>query len=229
MKKTIKLFERYFKLLNEQEPGQDPSAPAPEQPEQDAPPAQPETEADKVPSNEKYIIKLLTNAFIFNPKIFDKTKQNLIASKIKKIHGFVNVPISTVINEIKSVLAMDNSLKVESRTNMLLRNLFNIMEEVADATEPQPDSASGVQAPAQEPSTEKQSENKLSLEEIFPLYKELLLKALRHIPTEEELMILKPVANQFSEVDPLKIVEAIQNLLSQSLEDKEVKDNLSNA
>lgn len=229
MKKTTKLFEKYFKLLNEQEPGQDSNAPAPGQPQQEAPPAQPETPADNVQPNEKYIIKLLTNAFIFNPEIFDKDKRSIIDAKIKKIHGFVNVPISTVIAEIKSVLAMDRSLKVESRTNILLRNFFTILEQVADATEPQPDSGTEVQPLAQQNAAKEKGENKISLEEIFPLYKELMLKSLRHVPTEEELMILKPVADQFGETDPLKIVEAIQNLLSQSLEDKEVQDNLSNA
>jgi RNA binding exosome subunit len=42
-------------------------------------------------------------------------------------------------------------------------------------------------------------------------------------------MIIKPVVNEFADSDPEKIVEAIQNILSQSLEDKEVEDNLSNA
>ena len=56
-----------------------------------------------------------------------------------------------------------------------------------------------------------------------------MLKSLKHTPTEDELMILKPVADQFGEIDPQKIVTTIKNLLSKSLEDKEVQDNLSNA
>ena len=42
-------------------------------------------------------------------------------------------------------------------------------------------------------------------------------------------MILKPIVRQFTKTDPEKIVITIKNLLSQSTEDKEVEDNLSNA
>jgi len=85
-------------------------------------------------------------------------------------------------------------------------------------------------APNQSTETKLNGEgNKLNLAEIFPLYKELIIKALMHVPTEEELMIVKPIVNEFADSDPEKIVEAIQNILSQSLEDKEVEDNLSNA
>ena len=41
-------------------------------------------------------------------------------------------------------------------------------------------------------------------------------------------MILKPVVNEFADTDPEKIVEVIENILNQSLEDREVEDNLSN-
>lgn len=229
--KTNNILDKYLKIYLEQGP----EAPAEEQPQQDAAPVQPETPSTELPENEKYIIKLLTNSFIFNPKIFDKNKQQIIANKIKTINGLVNAPISKIIDEIKGVLALDNSLRVESKTITLLQNYLKLVEQVADGTEPQPDSGESIQAPNQQAQPTNQQvttpteKNTLSLEEIFPLYKELILKALRHAPTEEELMILKPVANQFGETDPLKIVEAIQNLLSQSLEDKELKDNLSNA
>lgn len=225
MKKTNIILNKYLRLYLEQGP----EAPVDEQPQGDAASTQPETPSNTLPENEKYIIKLLTNAFIFNPKIFDKGKQKLIANKIKTINSFVNVPISKIIDEIKSVLALDRSLKVESKTEKLLKNYFNLVEQIADGTEPQASDKEEIQAPSQQDTAKSKEENTLSLEEIFPLYKELILKSLRHAPTEEELMILKPVANQFGEVDPLKIVEAIQNLLSQSLEDKELKDNLSNA
>jgi len=125
---------------------------------------------------------------------------------------------------------MDNSLRVESKTNALLKSYFNLVEQIADGTEPQPDSEEDIQLTNQQvPVEDKKDENNISLEEIFPLYKELMLKSLKHTPTEDELMILKPVADQFGEIDPQKIVTTIKNLLSKSLEDKEVQDNLSNA
>lgn len=222
--KTENILNKYLRLYLEQGP----EAPTNEQPQQAAAPVKQEAPSTEIPENEKYIIKLLTNSFIFNPKIFDKPKQQVIANKIKTINSLVNAPISKIIDEIKSVLALDNSLRVESKTISLLQNYFKLVEQVADGTEPQPDSGETIQTPNQQATAPKEK-NTLSLEEIFPLYKELILKSLRHVPTEEELMILKPVANQFGDVDPLKIVEAIQNLLSQSLEDKELKDNLSNA
>jgi hypothetical protein len=185
---------------------------------------------DVISSNEKYLIKLLTNAFIFSPEKFDKSKQGYISNKIKNINSLINVPISKVVDEIKSIISMDNSLKVESKTNVLLNSYFNLVEQIADGTEPQPDSKEDIQLTnKQEPVEDEKEENSISLEEIFPLYKELMLKSLKHTPTEDELMILKPVADQFGEIDPLKIVTTIKNLLSKSLEDKEIKDNLSNA
>jgi hypothetical protein len=143
----------------------------------------------------------------------------------------VNVPVAKIVDEVKNVIAIDKSLKVESKTLSLLDKYMLLIEQPADATEPLADTQ-----PTQNSSTSQSQEkiidgegNNLNLAEIFPLYKELILKALKHAPTDDELMIIKPVVNEFADSDPEKIVETIQNILSQSLEDKEVEDNLSNA
>lgn len=229
--KTLKLFERYLKLFNEQEPGSPEDATGstaqPPTPQEQSPAEVPEENVD-IDENEKYVIKILTNAFIFNPLLFDKNKQNYIKNKIDQIKKTVNVPVAKIIDEVKRIISLDSSLRVESKTLSVIRNLYMFLEQPADATEPQADQpATTTDQP--KPVSDGAEFNKLNLTEIFPLYKELILKALSHIPTEEELMILKPVVNEFADTDPEKIVDTIQNILSQSLEDKEVQDTLSNA
>lgn len=215
--KTISLINNYLKLLGEQDIEQ-----------LDTNQGQFGSNIDE---NEKYVIKILTNAFIFNPALFDNQKQKYIYNKVDQISRMVNVPVSRVVDEVKKIIAFDTSLKVESKTNALLSKYIMLIEQPADATEPQPDETTdNLNFTAQAEKEQETGEgNNLNLEEIFPLYKELIIKALKHTPTEEELMIVKPVVSEFADSDPEKIVEAIQNMLSQSLEDKEVQDNLSNA
>jgi len=210
MYKTNKIFAKYLKVLEEQVP---------------------DNVVPGLGENEKYIIKILTNAFIFNPTVFSSSQQKYIASKIDAIKKMVNVPITKVVDKIKKIIALDNSLKVESKTFSLLTNYMLLIEQPADATEPQAEESTPLKDLTKQAEEEQVSGegNNLNLEEIFPLYKELIIKALNHSPTEEELMIIKPIVNEFADVDPEKIIEAIQNVLSQSLEDKEVEDNLSNA
>ena len=232
MSRTLQLISKYFSLLEEQAPEGDQAAGIePATAAASAPPAEPQEQVGNIDENEKYIIKILTNAFIFNPTLFDKQKQKYIFNKIDQIKRMVNVPVAKIVDEVKNVIAIDKSLKVESKTLSLLDKYMLLIEQPADATEPQADTQ-----PTQNSSTSQSQEkiidgegNNLNLAEIFPLYKELILKALKHAPTDDELMIIKPVVNEFADSDPEKIVEAIQNILSQSLEDKEVEDNLSNA
>jgi hypothetical protein len=226
MSKTLKIISKYYRLLGEQAPEDPAAAASPE-----TAPVESQLQDSELDENEKHVIKILTNAFIFNPKLFGKTKQKYIFNKIDQIKGMINVPVSKIVNEIKKIIAIDRSLRVESKTLSLLKRYMFLIEQPADATEPQ-----GDKQPNQQNLPDQSKElnldvgsNKLNLAEIFPLYKELILKALKHAPTEEELMIVKPVVNEFADSDPEKIVETIQNILSQSLEDKEVEDNLSNA
>jgi hypothetical protein len=228
--KTIELFDRFFAkygVLQEQTPDVGSMQAASDM---NAAPGIDPVASSVVPKeideNEKYIIKILTNSFIFNPSIFNKEKQKYIFNKIESIERKVNVPVSTIINAVKQIIGLDKSLKVESKTVTLIQNYMTLIEQSPDATEKQPDAVE--QDIKQKPDESATSENKLDLEEIFPLYKELLLQALKHVPTDEELMIIKPIVNEFGDVDPEKIVEAIQNILNQSLEDKEVEDDLSN-
>jgi hypothetical protein len=225
MSKTLQLISRYYKLLGEQAPEEQIDAGAPGQ----ATPVQPK-QPTTLDENEKYVIKILTNSFIFNPTLFDKEKQKYVFNKIDQIKGMVNVPVAKIVNEIKKVIAIDKSLRIESKTLSLLNKFTLLMEQPADATEPQTDTPLVTKGEVPQPVSSNLNKNVgLNLAEIFPLYKELILKALRHAPTDDELMIIKPVVNEFADSDPEKIVETIQNILSQSLEDKEVEDNLSNA
>jgi hypothetical protein len=228
MIKTNKLFSKYLRLFNEQEPGQPETA---DNQQQETPPVEPSEPTSTLSENEKYVIKILTNAFIFNPTLFDRNKQQYIFNKIENIKKTVNVPVSKVVDEVKKIISLDNSLRVESKTSSLINRMYTLLEQPADATEPQPGTVSSTNTSAAATNTDSglNVQNKLNLTEIFPLYKELILKALSHVPSEEELMIIKPVVNEFGDSDPEKIVETIQNILSQSLEDKEVEDTLSNA
>ena len=225
MKKTNNLFAKYLRLFTEQEPGVPPA----EEPAQDTPPPAPPAPeaADSLDENEKYVIKILTNAFIFNPKLFDRNKQQYIFNKIENIKRTINVPVAKIIDEVKKIIGLDTSLRVESKTLQQIKKCYMFLEQPADATEPQTGQPTG--EAGQAPAEETGALNKLNLAEIFPLYKELILKALSHVPSEEELMIIKPIVNEFADSDPEKIVDAIQSILSQSLEDKEVQDSLSNA
>lgn len=238
MNKTNKIFNKYFSLISEQPEN-------PQQPQEDisgaitppggapaALPAEQEAPVEQMDENERYIIKILTNSFIFNPSLFDSNKKKYIVNKIDTLSKSINTPVPSVVNEIKKILALDNSLRVESRTLSLISKYTRLIEQARDATEPQANQGEVSSTKAPQTSTQVAAQNgseyKLNLTEIFPLYKELILKSLRHVPTEEELMILKPIVNEFADVDPEKIVSTIQDLLTQS-SDNEIEGVLSNA
>lgn len=205
--RTINLIDRFLRLYeqDEQEPQQ-----APEQ----EPPANP---VDEVDENTKYIIKLLTNAFIFNPNSFDESTRNRILKDIESLKQSINQPVASVVDKIKRILAYDKSLVVESLTISLI-NRF--LEQVEDATE----------APPAEPEaqlTPKPSVNKLQLQEVFPRYRDLIVRSLTHEPTDQELSILTTVVDEFADIDPERILVTIQKLLDQTEGDQEVEKGLS--
>jgi len=220
--KTNQLFKKYYKILNEQDPG--PETP----PVEAAPPEISPTEpvAKTLDANEKYVIKVLTNAFIFNPTLFPKSKQNFIANKIEDIKKLINVPVSKVVEEIKSILNLDHSLKIESKTLKIIAKYKVLLEQPADATEPQVDNISTTDNISKTNKQPDGTSNNLNLSEIFPLYKELILQSLAHAPTDEELMILKPIVNEFADSDPEKIVTTIKDLLVQE-SDKDIEAYLA--
>lgn len=207
MKKTNNLLQKLMKLHVEQEEA---DAAAPEQA-----PAEPAPQVNKMSSNEKYIIKVLTNSFIFNINNFNKNEQNLILNKIESIKSLINKPITETIDVVKSILSMDKSLKVESKTNILLKKYFKLIEQIADGTESQPDSGADMQlSNKEEPVKDLEDENNISLEEAFPMYSDLMVRSLKHPPADDEIMMLRAVANEFGETDPDKIVSTIKSLLS---------------
>jgi len=110
---------------------------------------------------------------------------------------------------------MDKSLKVESKTNILLKKYFKLIEQIADGTESQPDSGEDMQlSNKEEPVKDLEDENNISLEEAFPMYSDLMVRSLKHPPADDEIMMLRAVANEFGETDPDKIVSTIKSLLS---------------
>ena len=199
---TNNILSKLLGLYIEQEASEEPS-------QEQAP------QAKQMSNNERYIVKLLTNAFIFNRLTFDTAKQNTILNKIDSILKVLNEPISKTVDIVKDILALDNSLKIESKTNILLRKYLYLVEEVADGTEPQPDNDEGVQSSNQDDSTDDSANNNsISLKEAFPMYSDLMVRSLKHTPTDDEIMMLRAVANEFGETDPEKIVNTIKSLLS---------------
>lgn len=218
--KTDQLFKEYYRILNEQEP-----APAPEaapaamspvaSPPQEATPTEPaEPTTRPIDANERLVIKILTNAFIFNKTLFDENKRLYIDNKIKEIQNYVNVPVAKIIDEVKKIINLDKSLHVESKTLKLLSKYKLLIEKPADATEPQKDIKSQDQSKDTKPESPEENINDLNLAEIFPEYKELILLSLHHVPTAEEIMILRPIVREFSQIDPEKIATTIKDLLN---------------
>lgn len=233
MKRTDLFFKRYrYDLLNEQDE-EDQLNSKPDQEQGDDPDPGTELSDNKVqdedsaaqiklvPENEKHIIDILTNSFIFNPTLFDSQTQKVISQKVNQIKRSVNVSAPTIINQIKNIIGLDSSLRMESKTEALINGYLRALYEQKDATEPQVDTASKATEPQQ-----NTTQPGLNFNEIFPLYKEILLKALVHVPTDEELMMLRTVVSELGENDPLKIVTTIQKLLSQATGDSSFKDSL---
>lgn len=226
MSKVNTLFKKYYRILNEQEPAPETVAPPEEAPAEMTPePVVPTIKP--LNENEKHVIKILTNAFIFNPTLFDRNKQKYIENKISNIKRSINIPVSKVVDEIKSILNLDSSLRVESKTLKMLESLLILIEQPADATEPQADNVALDGGQAANVANKQPGGISLNLAEIFPLYKELILQSLAHVPTDEELMILKPVVNEFADVDPEKIVTTIRDLLGQE-SDTDIESDLAN-
>ena len=226
MSKVNTLFKKYYRILNEQEPTPE-VAPSPEAAPAEMTPDPTTPEIKPLKENEKYIIKILTNAFIFNPSLFNGNKRKYIENKIYNIKKSINIPVAEVVEEIKNILNLDNSLRVESKTLKMIEKFLLVLEQPADATEPQVDApTSGTDQP-NDSDANQSSGIELNLAEIFPLYKELIIQSLAHIPTDEELIILKPVVNEFASTDPEKIVKTIKDLLGQE-SDEDIESDLAN-
>jgi hypothetical protein len=228
MKKTNQIFNKLFKLLEQTPvPG---NMGVDQQPASTNFPAQPTNPKDEVSENKKYILKILTNAFIFNPKSFkSESMRSRIAAKIKEIESMETAAPAQVISKILKIIDMDPTLKIESKTLNLLKNYMLFIEQ------PQNDSISNdatdlpVSDDLDAETTEDRDTLNLNLAEIFPLYKSLIIKALKHSPTEDELMILEPVINSLHNTDPEAIKETIQKILKQAKKDADLKNKLNKA
>lgn len=218
--KTNALFQKYFKILNEEVP------PTP-QGDEDNKQQEPNKEVDR---NLKHVIKILTNAFIFNPNAFkDESMRRSIYDRIDKIEKMETAPVVEIVTKIKEILALNPKLRVESKTIKIINKYLMLMEQPADATDLQKDQDKEEDI-TQETETSVNDENDVDLSEIFPgLYQQLIVRALKHPPTYDELMLLNPIVKQFKDIDPEKIVEAIQNLLLDSERKSQLKQDLSNA
>lgn len=219
MSNLNKLFEKYYRILNEQEPqAVDTPAMTDDQQSQavDAPVDQTELEepepAIEVTPGEKYIINLLVSAFCF-----DKSKLNgpqligvrKLTSKINKLKGS---SISTSIDLIKQILKLQpNTIVKESKTLNLIKNHILLIDQSLDATELNTTQASS----ASDKSTGNSPEiGTLELARLWPQYSDLIILAIEHIPTISDFLILRPSINKFINEDPLELVTIIKNLLT---------------
>jgi len=208
--KVKQLFKKYYRILNEQEP----VVPAEIAPPPEVAPAEPAIKP--MDTNEKIVIKILTNAFIFDKTRFDMNKRKFIDNKLVEIRNAINVPVAGIIDEIKKIINLDKSLYIESKTLKLLLKYNLMLEQPADATEPQPGTETG-NPPSEQPTAPTEVINSLNLAEIFQTeYKELIIEALHHVPKPEEIITLRTVVSEFGETDPERIVIAIKDLLNLS-------------
>lgn len=210
MKKTTAKLNEYLRLFEQDEL----DAEMGDQPE-DAEPVE-QAAPEPVDENVKYVIKLLTNSFIFDKTKFSQSTQQSVDNLISDIQNDVNQPVASIIGKVKRVLSLDSNLRVESIVVSTMDSYISLYEN-ADATNMQ----SGTSEARGEPI------NAASISEIFPMYQKLIVSALQHTPTAEELSILDPVIEEFADTDPTKIKEAITQLLSQSGIDTEVESNLN--
>jgi hypothetical protein len=242
MRKTEAKLNKLLRVFREADEDQQPTGEGAPDPSQDAPPepVKEESPSKSVSQNEKEIIDLLARSFIFNPEDFPE-KRSYIDRAIANIGTSVNVPIPTTVDAIEDIVSLNVNLRkksgvgklinnLESRAKKLFKGIKMLSEDLKDATEPQIDDKASGKSPGDtqpEASQEVNSEFKLDLQEIFPMYRALIAKALRHSPTEDEIINLQAVVDEFTDNDPKKIVNMIKNMLSQSLEDKEVEQDLA--
>ena len=242
MRKTEAKLNKLLRVFKEADDDQQPTGEGAPDPSQTPPPEPPKKEspAQSVTQNEKEIIDLLARSFIFNPEDFPE-RRSYIDRAIANIGTSVNIPIPTTVDAIEDIVSLNVNLRkrpgvgklinnLESRASKLFKGIKMLSEELKDATEPQiDDKSSGKARGVSQPkaSQEVNSEFKLDLQEIFPMYRALIAKALRHTPTEDEIINLQAVVDEFTNSDPKKIVTTIKNMLSQSLEDKEVEQDLA--
>lgn len=237
MSKTLKIISNYFRLLNEQGEEEQPNASQDPAATPDTAPVPEEPAVPEVSEGERTLIKILINAFLFNPKLFSPDEQEKINDDIDRISKSLNRPVPAVVDDIKKLISKDSSLKLEKNSKFLSaykKYTLLLREQDLDATEPNV-SKETRDKQAADPETKNNNQqveikqpDQLELQEIFPMYKELIIRALKHVPTSDDFVV-KSAVSEFMENDPEKVVELIKKILDQSPEeeDNKLEDDLA--
>ena len=211
--KVNRLFKKYYKILNEQDPSTPENLPA-------------ETSINDIATepipalkpNEIEVINLLKDAFIFNPDDF-RSQKNAIEQEIQLIRR-------------SKLLINKNPYLKESKTLQMFSKYIPLFEAPADATEPQqqqptPEPTTNNSTPVPQPPTA--TTISMDLKQKWPEYRELLCRALEHSPKPEEIIMLTQGVEAFGEADPAKLVVMIKDLLASRQSTVDLEKDLANA
>lgn len=246
--KTARLIEKYFHLLNEQEPLVSDEL-IDQDTEQEAAAEEPKEErAPKPVDKRKQSLTIaLALAFIFDPTRYnqDPSKKQFIESRIKTIQENTGLTIPEIIDSIGDIVCLDTnlcekfrkyfpdiktSINFESKTETFISRILLTLEQELDATEPQVETKQDAgETKSKQPVLQLSTGPALNLDEIFPLYRDLLVTSVEHAPESDELFMVDQAVNEFIDVDPDRVVEIIKNILriTPAVDDNDVENALS--
>jgi hypothetical protein len=218
MYKTLKIISNYWNLIQEQSPSDmetvDDTGDEPVKNNND--------------QNKKEIINILKNAFIFDKTKWGPSKQNYIQSRIKLLkRPSTDGNIVNQIYDLVSIINIDPELQLnlESKTLFIFNKYGLLQEQLKDATEPNIDDTT------QQPVIDNKEVSSprtisLKLNEIFPLYNDLIIRALDYKPSEEELIMLDDIISS-SEGNPNLVRDGIEKILRSKKEQKDLENDLA--
>ena len=221
MNNLNKLFEKYYRILNEQEPqaGDSPTATDDQQQVVDEPVDQdnqqpPEPEIMVTPG-EKYIINILVSAFCFDKSKLTKPQLIEVRNLTSKINNLKGSSITTSIDLIKQILKLQpNTVVREFKTLNLIKRHILIIDQSLDATDLNTSQPTNTADQSPEITDNRPEVGELELARLWPQYSDLIISAIEHIPTVSDFLILRPSINKFIEEDPLELVTVIKDLLT---------------
>lgn len=213
--KTLRLIENYIRYVTESVEDEAVDVPV-------------DSESREIGSNERYIIKILTNALIFNPLKFLDQRETIL-NDIENIRVSPDNSIASIISRIKSIIALDKSLVIEGSTGQLFKYYTELLERNSlDATEPQQDTVpTSIVDDSPTETSDPSLEIDVDLDEIFPLYQDMILNALSYEPSSRDLIMLRDVVNGIGEVDPLSIIDTIQGIMNSRRSEEDIADDLT--
>lgn len=213
--KTLRLIESYIRYVTESGEPEAVDVPV-------------ESESREIGSNERYIIKILTNALIFNPLKFPDQRETIL-NDIENIRVSPGNSIASIISRIKSIIALDRSLVIEGSTGQLFIYYTELLERSSlDATEPQQETApSSIVDDSPTETSDPSLEIDVDLDEIFPLYQDMILNAMSYEPSSRDLIMLRDVVNGIGESDPLSIIDTIQGIMNSRRSEEDIADDLT--